>query len=80
MEAEHKNSFSESYANAGVDITAGYKAVELVAKQLKGEQIADVGIAGGRSEAILFKKGEVIRKVPEDQLLSVLREELLAWK
>jgi len=41
---------------------------------------ADIGIAGGRGEGLLIKKGEIIRKVPEDQLLSVLREELLNWK
>ena len=41
---------------------------------------ADIGIAGGKGEGLLIKKGEVIRKVPEDQLLSVLREELLNWK
>ncbi|MDD3796371.1 MAG: flavodoxin-dependent (E)-4-hydroxy-3-methylbut-2-enyl-diphosphate synthase, partial [Lachnospiraceae bacterium] len=40
---------------------------------------ADIGIAGGKKEGLLIKKGEVIRKVPEDQLLSVLREELLNW-
>ena len=40
---------------------------------------ADIGIAGGKGEGLLIKKGEVIRKVPEDQLLSVLREELLNW-
>lgn len=41
---------------------------------------ADIGIAGGIGEGLLIKKGEVIKKVPEDQLLSVLREELLHWK
>jgi (E)-4-hydroxy-3-methylbut-2-enyl-diphosphate synthase len=41
---------------------------------------ADIGIAGGRGEGLLIKKGEIIRKVPEDQLLEVLREELLNWK
>lgn len=40
---------------------------------------ADIGIAGGKGEGLLIKKGAVIRKVPEDQLLSVLREELLNW-
>lgn len=40
---------------------------------------ADIGIAGGIGEGLLIKKGQVIRKVPEDQLLSVLREELLHW-
>ena len=42
----HSNSKSESYAAAGVDITAGYKAVELAAKKLAGENVSDVGIAG----------------------------------
>lgn len=37
---------------------------------------ADLGIAGGISEGLLIKKGEVIRKIPEDQLLEALREEL----
>lgn len=38
---------------------------------------ADLGIAGGRGEGLLIRKGEVIRKVPESELLQVLREELL---
>ena len=38
---------------------------------------ADIGIAGGKGEGLLIKKGQIIRKVPEDQLLSALREELL---
>ena len=41
---------------------------------------ADLGIAGGIHEGLLIKKGEIIRKVPEDQLLSVLREELEHWE
>lgn len=40
---------------------------------------ADIGIAGGKGEGLLIKKGEVVRKMPEDQLLGVLREELLNW-
>ena len=40
---------------------------------------ADIGIAGGDGEGLLIKKGEIIKKVPEDQLLSVLWEELLHW-
>lgn len=38
---------------------------------------ADIGIAGGIGEGLLIKKGEVIRKVPEDQLLMALQEELM---
>ena len=41
---------------------------------------ADIGIAGGNGEGLLIKKGEVIRKLPEDQLLEALREELLNWE
>lgn len=41
---------------------------------------ADIGIAGGKGEGLLIKKGEAVRKVPEDQLLDVLREELLNWE
>lgn len=37
---------------------------------------ADLGIAGGIGEGLLIKKGEVIKKIPEDQLLQALREEL----
>ena len=40
---------------------------------------AEIGIAGGVGEGLLIKKGEVVRKVPEAELLSVLREELLHW-
>ena len=39
---------------------------------------ADLGIAGGIGEGLLIRKGEVIRKLPESQLLSALREELEA--
>ena len=40
---------------------------------------ADIGIAGGIGEGLLIKKGEIIRKVPEEQLLAVLKEELDNW-
>ena len=40
---------------------------------------ADIGIAGGKNEGLLIKRGKIIRKVPEEALLSVLREELLNW-
>ena len=40
---------------------------------------ADLGIAGGNGEGLLIKKGEIIKKVPEDQLLAVLEEELKNW-
>lgn len=40
---------------------------------------ADLGIAGGDGEGLLIKKGEIIRKVPENELLATLRQELLNW-
>lgn len=41
---------------------------------------ADIGIAGGIGEGLLIKKGEIMKKVPEDQLLSALKEELDHWQ
>lgn len=41
---------------------------------------ADIGIAGGLGEGLLIKKGEIVKKVPEEQLLDTLREELLNWE
>ena len=40
---------------------------------------ADIGIAGGIGEGLLIKKGEIVRKVKEEELLETLRQELLNW-
>ena len=40
---------------------------------------ADLGVAGGIGEGLLIRKGEIIRKVPEEKLLGALREELDHW-
>lgn len=40
---------------------------------------ADIGIAGGIGEGLLIKKGEIIKKLPEDELLSTLKYELDHW-
>ena len=40
---------------------------------------ADIGIAGGIGEGLIIKHGEVYKKVPEGELLSALRFELLHW-
>jgi len=37
---------------------------------------ADIGIAGGKGEGLIFKKGEIIKKVPENQLIDALMEEI----
>lgn len=41
---------------------------------------ADIGVAGGIGEGLLIKKGQIIRKAPEDQLLAALKDELDHWK
>lgn len=41
---------------------------------------ADIGIAGGKGEGLIIKKGKIIRKVPENELLKELKEELQNWK
>lgn len=40
---------------------------------------ADLGIAGGDGEGLLIRHGEVVRKVPESELLAVLKGELDHW-
>ena len=41
---------------------------------------ADIGIAGGDGEGLLIKKGQIVKKVPEDRLLDCLKEELDNWE
>ena len=40
---------------------------------------ADIGIAGGINEGLLIKKGEVVKKLPQDELLGALKAELDNW-
>ncbi|WP_305154776.1 flavodoxin-dependent (E)-4-hydroxy-3-methylbut-2-enyl-diphosphate synthase [uncultured Dubosiella sp.] len=37
---------------------------------------ADIAIAGGKDEGLLIKKGQVIKKIPQDQMIAVLKEEI----
>lgn len=41
---------------------------------------ADLGVAGGKGEGLVIRKGEIIKKVPEEQLLNALKEELENWR
>lgn len=41
---------------------------------------ADLGVAGGKGVGIIFRRGEIIKKVPEGELLECLRDELLHWE
>ena len=38
---------------------------------------ADIGIAGGKNCGLLFKKGEIIKKVKQEDIVKVLKEEIL---
>lgn len=38
---------------------------------------ADIGIAGGNNEGLLFKKGEIIRKIPQNEMVETLKREIL---
>lgn len=37
---------------------------------------ADVGIAGGKGEGLVFRKGKIVRKVPEEHLVDELMKEI----
>lgn len=73
-------------ANAVETMAAGYDNLDIKVAVMgcvvngPGEaKEADIGIAGGNGEGLLIKKGEIVKKVPEKELLSVLKEELDSW-
>ena len=72
-------------ANQVEQMVAGYQldikvAVMGCAVNGPGEaKEADIGIAGGTKEGLLIKHGEIVRKMPESELLDALREELDNW-
>lgn len=37
---------------------------------------ADIGVAGGKDQAILFKKGKIVRAIPQDEIVTILKEEI----
>ena len=40
----------------------------------------DFGVAGGTGEAVLFRKGQIIGKIPEDRIISTLLDEIELFK
>ena len=40
---------------------------------------ADIGVAGGKDQAILFKKGQIVRAIPQDEIVSTLKKEIEAF-
>ena len=61
---------------AGYDLNIKVAVMGCVVNGPGEAKEADIGIAGGEGCGLLIKKGEVIRKVPEDELLDVLKAEL----
>ncbi|MBN1999887.1 flavodoxin-dependent (E)-4-hydroxy-3-methylbut-2-enyl-diphosphate synthase, partial [candidate division KSB1 bacterium] len=41
---------------------------------------ADIGVACGKKSAVLFKKGQIIKKIPENQIVNVIVEEAQNWE
>ena len=76
-----------SLADKVDELTSGMKDLDLTVAVMgcavngPGEaKEADIGIAGGDGFGILIRGGEVIKKVPEDELLDALMDELRGWK
>ena len=70
----HANRVEEAVAGVEKNITV---AVMGCVVNGPGEaREADIGIAGGKGEALIFRKGEVIKKVPEDKILEELLKEI----
>ena len=40
---------------------------------------ADIGVAGGKDSAVLFKKGKIVRTIPQEQIVSILKQEVEAF-
>ena len=65
---------------AGYDLPIKVAVMGCVVNGPGESREADLGVAGGIGEGILFKHGEILKKVPEDQLLNALKDELDNWE
>lgn len=65
---------------AGYDLSLKVAVMGCVVNGPGEAKEADLGIAGGKGEGLLIKKGEIIRKIPEAEFLSTLKYELDNWK
>ena len=81
--AKEKTKINENIRN---DVQEQIKELtNLALNALKGVLVdveaknADIGIAGGINEALLFKKGEIIRKINEKDIINILKEEILKF-
>lgn len=64
----------------GYDLDIKVAVMGCAVKRAREAKEADIGIAGGIDEGLLIKKGEIIKKVPERELLNTLKYELDNWK
>lgn len=64
---------------AGYDLSIKVAVMGCVVNGPGEAKEADLGIAGGKGEGLLIKKGEIVKKLPEEQLLSALQYELDNW-
>lgn len=62
---------------AGIDMNIKVAVMGCVVNGPGEAREADIGIAGGIGEGLLIRKGEVLRKVPESELLTALKDEIL---
>ena len=60
-------------------VNAAMQVTSLIA-EMHPDYIINSGVAGGIGEGLLIKKGEIVRKVPEEELLNALKEELDNWQ
>lgn len=65
---------------AGFDLNIKVAVMGCVVNGPGEAKEADIGIAGGKGEGLLIKKGEVVKKVKEEELLDTLRYELEHWE
>jgi len=65
---------------AGYDLNIKVAVMGCVVNGPGEAKEADIGIAGGKGEGLLIKHGEIIKKLPEEQLLKTLKEELDNWE
>lgn len=61
---------------AGIDIPLTIAVMGCVVNGPGEAREADFGLAGGKGEGIIFAKGKIIRKVPENQLVEALWTEI----
>ena len=64
---------------SGYDLDLKLAVMGCVVNGPEEEKEADLGIAGGDGCGVLIKHGEIIKKVPEEELLDTLRYELDNW-